>query len=51
MAVVAFQNVFYLKIFQNNIFFYFFKFIFDIIHQNNLKTHKKNIFNTITNKY
>jgi len=30
MVVVVFQNVFYLKMHQNNIFFYFLKIIFDI---------------------
>jgi len=30
VVMIAFQNVFYLEKYQNNIFFYFFKFIFDI---------------------
>jgi hypothetical protein len=30
VVAVPFQNVFYLKMYQNNIFFYFLKIIFDI---------------------
>jgi len=30
MVAVAFQNVFHLKIYRNNIFIYFLKIIFDI---------------------
>jgi len=38
--VVAFQNAFHSKTYQNNFFFYFLKIIFDIAHQNDLKTPK-----------
>ena len=39
----AFQNVFRLKIYQNNIFFYFLKFIFDITTLKQSKNIKKNL--------
>jgi hypothetical protein len=34
---ITFQNVFYLKIYKNNIFFIFLKLFFTSDHQNNLK--------------
>jgi hypothetical protein len=45
VITVAFQNVFCLEIYQNNMYFIFLKLIFNITHQNNLKLYKKLIFN------
>jgi hypothetical protein len=42
--MVAFQNVFSLEIYQNNMYFIFLKLIFNITHQNNLKLYKKTNF-------
>jgi len=39
--VVAFKNVFYLEMHQSNIFLFFLKLFFIVVHQNNLKTQKK----------
>jgi hypothetical protein len=41
VVIVTFQSVFHFKTHQNNVFFYFFKIIFDIAHQNDLKIYKK----------
>jgi len=43
-AAVAFQSVFRLEMHQNNIFFIFFKFIFDINTSKQSKNTKKNNF-------
>jgi hypothetical protein len=40
--VIAFQNIFRLKIYQNNIFFILKKLFLTLIHQNNLKKYIKN---------
>jgi hypothetical protein len=37
VLTVTVQNVFYLKIHQNKVFFYFFKLILILLHQNDLK--------------
>jgi hypothetical protein len=38
VVAVAFQNIFHLEIYQNNIFFIFKKLFFKSAHQNDLKT-------------
>jgi hypothetical protein len=43
VVAVVFQNIFYSKIYQNNIFFIFKKLFLTSAHQNNLKISKKNI--------
>jgi len=43
VVVVGFQGVFYSKIYQNNIFFYFLKIIFDISTSKWSKNTKKDI--------
>jgi hypothetical protein len=40
-VVIVFQSIFYLKIHQNNIFFYFLNFFLITAHKNNLKITKK----------
>ena len=40
VVAVAFQSDFHSKLHQNNVFFIFKKFIFDITHQNDPKTLK-----------
>jgi hypothetical protein len=42
--VVVFQSIFHAEIYQNNIFFYFFKIIFKISALKRFKTLKKLIF-------
>jgi hypothetical protein len=44
VVVVDFQSVFHLEMHQNNIFFYFFKFIFDINTSKQSKNNQKNSF-------
>ena len=41
MVVITFQSVFYLEIYQDNIFFIFKKLFLISTHQNDLKTLKK----------
>jgi hypothetical protein len=43
MVIVAYQITFYLKMYQNNIFFIFKKLFLITAHQNNIKTQKKYI--------
>jgi len=40
VVAVIFQSVFYLEMYQNNIFFIFFKLFLISVHQNDLKTLK-----------
>jgi hypothetical protein len=45
VVVVAFQNIFYFKMHQNDIFFYFLKSFLRSTHQNqNNSKHKKKLF-------
>jgi hypothetical protein len=41
MVAVAFQNDFHTEMYQNNIFFYFLKIIFEISASKRYKTYKK----------
>jgi hypothetical protein len=41
VVAVAFQSVFHLDMYQNNIFFIFKKLFLTLAHQNDLKTPKK----------
>jgi hypothetical protein len=41
MVMIAVQSIFYLEMYQNNIFFIFKKLLFTSTHQNDLKTYKK----------
>jgi len=43
MVTVAFQNTFHLEKYQNNVFFIFLKFIFDIITSKRSKNTQKKI--------
>jgi hypothetical protein len=40
IVVIVFQSVFHSEMYQNNIFFYFFKLFLTLTHQNDLKTPK-----------
>ena len=43
MVMVVFQSVFHVEIHQNDIFFYFFKIIFEISVSKRSKTQKENL--------
>jgi len=50
VVTIAFQSAFHLKIYRNNIFFYFLKFIFDISTLKYSKNTKKLILSKEKNK-
>ena len=49
LVAVAFQNVFHVEMYQNNIYFLFFKFIFKINTSKQFKIYKKLNFNKKNN--